>query len=323
MTRQICALVAAVLLGAAGWPLQAAAEERYALIVSGVSGTEKFAETQKGLVTSLQSVLEKRLGFAADRITVLAEGTAAPGLANRENVTKSFAALKPALTADDMLFVVLIGHGTFDGTAAKFNLVGPDMDARQWKALLDGIPARLVFVNTTSSSFPFVAELSGKNRIVIAATDSPAQKYATMFPQYFIEALDQGAKADNDKNGRLSVWEVFAYASQAVKQAFEQKGTLVTERAVIDDDGDGKGKEAAATGTDGVLARTTFLDSSPAASSGNAALVELDRRRITIEAEIEQLKAKKGDMPAGQYEEEFERLAIELARISAQIRSTK
>jgi len=35
------------------------------------------------------------------------------------------------------------------------------------------------------------------------------------------------------------------------------------------------------------------------------------------------LKGRKGEMPAGQYEEEFERLAIELAKISAQIRSAK
>jgi len=219
---------------------------------------------------------------------------------------------------------VLIGHGTYDGTSAKFNLVGPDMDSREWKASLDGNPARLVFVNTTSSSFQFVSALSGKNRIVIAATDSVGQKYATMFPQYFIEALDQGEKADNDKNGRLSVWEAFSYASQAVKQAFEKQGTLVTERSVIDDNGDGVGREAAAAaGTDGVLAKTTFLDPLPASSSGNAALAGLEKRRITLEAEIEQLKAKKGEMPAGQYEEEFERLAIELAKVSAQIRTSK
>ena len=209
-----------------------------------MSGSEKFAESQKAWLRRCNRRCEKRLGFAADRITVLSESGAGTTIANRDNVTRTLAALKSRLTADDTLLVVLIGHGTFDGTAAKFNLVGPDMDSREWKAALDGNPARLVFVNTTSSSFQFVPALSGKNRIVIAATDSAAQKYATMFPQYFIEALEQGAKADNDKNGRLSVWEAFAYASQAVKQAFEQKGTLVTERSVIDDNGDGVGKEA-------------------------------------------------------------------------------
>jgi len=308
-------------LGGAAMP--AAADERYALIVSGVSGTEKFAESQKTWVASLQSTLQKQLGFAPERITVLSEGGAAATLANRENVTRTLAALKPKLTADDTLLIVLVGHGTFDGAAAKFNLVGPDMDSTQWKATLEGTPARLVFVNTTSSSFQFVQALSGKNRIVIAATDSSAQKYATVFPQYFIEALEQGAKADNDKNGRLSVWEAFTYASQAVKQAFEQKGTLVTERSIIDDNGDGVGKEASATGGDGVLARTTFLDAGSAAASANPAVAALDKRRIALEVELEQLKARKGEMPAGQYEEEFERLAIELAKISAQIRSAK
>lgn len=305
-------------------PGLAAADERYALIVSGVSGTEKFAASQKTWVASLQTTLQQRLGFAADRIIVLSESGTGTALANRANVLSTLASLKSRLTADDTLLVVLIGHGTFDGTAAKFNLVGPDMDSKEWKVSLEGNPARLVFVNTTSSSFQFVPALSGKNRIVIAATDSAAQKYATMFPQYFIEALDQGAKADNDKNGRLSVWEAFTYTSQAVKQAFEKQGTLVTERSIIDDNGDGVAKEAtAATGADGVLAKTTFLDPLPASSSSNPALAALEKRRVGIEAEIEQLKAKKGDMPAGQYEEEFERLAIELAKISAQIRSTK
>ena len=323
--RQAFRIRVLMLLAAAAAPGLAAGEERYAVIVSGVSGTEKFAETQKTWVSSLQSTLQKRMGFAADHVVVLSESGAGAALSNRENVTKTLAALKPKLTADDSLLIVLLGHGTYDGTAAKFNLVGPDMDSREWKASLEGIAARLVFVNTTSASFEFVQALSGKNRIVIAATDSSAQKYATVFPQYFIEGLEETAKADIDKNGRLSVWEAFAYANQAVKQSFEQKGTLVTERSILDDNGDGAGKDpaAATAGGDGVLARTTFLDALPAASSANPAVAALDKRRIQIEVEIEQLKAKKGDMPAGQYEEEFERLAIELAKISAQIRSSK
>ena len=316
--------MSALMIAAAIVPRAADAQERYALVVSGVSGTEKFAASQKTWVSSLQTTLQQRLGFSTERITVLTEDSTGTAIANRDNVTRVLTSLKSRLTADDVLLVVLIGHGTFDGTVAKFNLVGPDMDSREWKAAFDGNAARLVFVNTTSSSFQFVPALSAKNRIVIAATDSAAQKYATLFPQYFIEALDEGAKADNDKNGRLSVWEAFAYASQAVKQAFEKQGTLVTERSIIDDNGDGVGKEAtASTGNDGVLSKTTFLDPLPASSAGNTALAGLEKRRVTLEAEIEQLKGRKGEMPAGQYEEEFERLAIELAKVSAQIRNTK
>ena len=52
--------------------------------------------------------------------------------------------------------------------------------------------------------------------------------------------------ADSDKDGRISLWEAFAYASTLVKQYYEQRGQLSTERPVLDDTGDGVGKEAAA-----------------------------------------------------------------------------
>jgi hypothetical protein len=156
---------------------------------------------------------------------------------------------------------------------------------------------------------------------VITATDSPSQRYDTVFPQYFVEALDKLAAADADKNGRLSVWEAFVYASQAVKQSFDQRGVLVTERSVLDDNGDGVGKEAAANGPDGVLAKTTFLDAEPASTASNPAAAALEKQRITLEAQIEQLKAKKDQMKPAEYDAELERLAVELAKISAQIRS--
>jgi len=177
-------LMSALMIAAAIVPRAADAQERYALVVSGVSGTEKFAASQKTWVSSLQTTLQQRLGFSTERITVLTEDSTGTAIANRDNVTRVLTSLKSRLTADDVLLVVLIGHGTFDGTVAKFNLVGPDMDSREWKAAFDGNAARLVFVDTTSSSFQFVPALSAKNRIVIAATDSAAQKYATLFPQY-------------------------------------------------------------------------------------------------------------------------------------------
>jgi hypothetical protein len=299
----------------------ARAQDRFALIVSGVAGGEKFAENQKTWTAALESALIKRMGIAADHITILAESETATTNATRENVGRTLASLKKRLGPSDTLFIVLVGHGTADSASAKFNLVGPDMEAKEWSQMLDGMPGRLVFVNTTSSSFPFAQTLAGKNRVVIVATDSLSQRYDTVFPQFFIDALDQGGKADADKNGRLSVWEAFAYASQAVKQSFEQKGTLVTERSVIDDNGDGVAKEAsAAAGSDGVLAKTTFLDPEPAAT---AAVAGLEKQRVGLEARIEELKGRKGQMPAGQYEEEFEKLAIELAQISAKIRSGK
>jgi hypothetical protein len=307
----------------AGRAQSAAADDRFVLIVSGVSGSEKIAANQQKWVTSLESTLKGRLGVPGDHIVSLTETGTGATAATRESVTAAFTSLRQRVTANDTLLVVLIGHGTSDGKVAKFNLVGPDMDSTEWKRALDTIPGRIVFVDTTSSSFPFVQDLAAKNRIVIAATDSAAQKYDTLFPQYFIEALDKLAAADSDKNGRLSVWEAFAYASQAVKQAFDQKGTLVTERAVLDDNGDGVGKEATATGPDGVLAKTTFLDAEPASTAANPAAAALEKQRIALEAQIEELKGRKAQMAPADYDAQLEKLAVELARISAQLRGTK
>ena len=56
-----------------------------------------------------------------------------------DNVRKLFAEIKKSATKDDFVFVVLFGHGTYDGDVAKFNLVGPDLTAKDWTDLFNGI----------------------------------------------------------------------------------------------------------------------------------------------------------------------------------------
>ena len=64
---------------------------------------------------------------------------------------------------DDLVFITLIGHGTFNGGKARFNLTGPDMGPADFDALLKKLPAKqIVFVNTASASGPFVEELSAQ-----------------------------------------------------------------------------------------------------------------------------------------------------------------
>ena len=170
------------------------------------------------------------------------------------------------------------------------------MDSREWKAALDGNAARLVFVNTTSSSFQFVPALSGKNRIVIAATDSAAQKYATVFPQYFIEALERGREG-RQRQERPAVGVGGVRLCQPGGEAGVRAEGHARHRA-IDHRRQRRRRRARkrrpATGTDGVLAKTTFLDPLPASSVGQPGWPALEKRRIALEAEIEQLKARKG-----------------------------
>ena len=297
------------------------AEQRYAVILSGASGGPKYAEQMAEWRNTLRAALVERYGFPAENVRIFVDETVKSGeQGSAQNVRSTVATLRKQLTRDDVLVVVLLGHGTYDGEVAKFNLVGPDMTAAEWNVLFNGIQARLVVVNTTAASFPFLEKLSGPNRIVITATDSAAQKYATVFPDYFAKAM-QAASTDLDKNGRTSIFEVFAATSLAVKQHYEQRGQLTTERAVFDDNGDGVGRESEAPGPDGTLARLLYLDAESPAVANNPELASLFRRRRELEAEAEALKLKKGTMPQPQWEAEYEKLMLELAKVSREIKT--
>ena len=299
-----------------------AAEERWAFVLSGASGGPKYAEQMRDWRAGLQSALVDRYGFKADKVRVFVDETVKTGgeMGNAENVRKAFAEVRKQLNREDVLLVVLLGHGTYDGDVAKFNLVGPDLTAADWSTLLNGLPGRLVVVNTTEASFPFLERLSSANRIVITATDSASQKYATVFPDYFVKAMSE-ASTDLDKNGRTSIFEVFSAASAAVKQHYQQRGQLTTERALFDDNGDGVGREAEAPGPDGALARLLYLDAELPAAANNPELAALLRRRRELEGEAEALKLKKGSMAAPMWEAEYEKLMLELARVSRDIRA--
>jgi hypothetical protein len=301
----------------------ASAGERYALIVTGASGGEQYAAKYAQWRSDFTTTLRDTFKYAPERILVLSE-EAGDGAqkATRENVQRLLADLRKQLAKDDQLLVLLIGHGTsLDGEEAKFNLVGPDLTASEWSDLLKPIPGRLVFVNTTAASFPFLRHVASRGRVVLTATDSAAQQFETVFPEFFIKAFDDPG-ADLDKNGRVSIWEAFTYASGGVRQAFEQKGQLPTERPLLDDTGAGIGREAQNAGTDGAVARITYLEPDAAlALPADTALAALIRRRAELESALEELKARKESTPPDQYDAELEKVLIDIARIGAQIRA--
>ena len=315
-------LAAIVFAAALGGAASAVAADHYAVVITGAAGGDQYAMKYDTWRTRLVALFRERFAFDDGHLFVLADhASAGVGVADREHVQSVFVELRKRVGKDDLLVVVLIGHGTSgDGDEAKFNLVGPDLSAAQWAELLRPIPGRLAFIDTTGASSPFLRHLAGKNRAVVTATDTAAQQFETVFPEYFIQAFDN-PEADLDKNGRVSLWEAFAYASAGVHRYFEQKGQLPTERPVIDDDGDGIGREAQNPGSDGRLARTIYLESDAIAATGNTALDALLRRQAELQQQLELLKAGKSSMPAEQYGAELERLLLELARVSQQIRT--
>ena len=298
----------------------ATAQERHALIVTGATGGAVYAVQYREWAERLSSLLIDQLKFAPANVVTLSETETPEAAATAANVRRYLSSLRRTQKSDDLLLIMLIGHGTFDGLDAKFNLVGPDLESGEWAALLRGLAGRLVIVNTAAASFPFLERLAGPRRVVVSATDSIAQRFDTVFPEHFIAALADSS-SDIDKNGRISIWEAFAAAGAGVRRHYQQRGQLTTERPLLDDNGDGIGRESAALGEDGSLASRTYLDEpSPNAAPTDEVLLNMMQKRAALEAEVEELKVKKAFMQPAEYEAEFERIMIELARISRDIR---
>jgi hypothetical protein len=309
------AAISAVLFAFQGGGVAAA--DRYAVIITGASGGEVYAQKYDRWRASLVATLKGKFGYPDERLFVLAEaGREGIVAATRENVTQLFGNLRSHLKNEDLLFVILVGHGTTtDDGEGKFNLVGPDLVSSDWAELLKRISARLIFVDTTGGSFPFMHRLAGPGRIVLTATDSAAQAFETVFPEFFVNAFDDPA-ADADKNGRTSVWEAFSFASDAVRRWFEQRGQLPTERPLLDDDGDGIGREAQNPGSDGAVARATYLAPEVAAAGDGDML----KRRVELQRQLDDLRVRKASAPdPARYDAEIEKILVEIARLSRQI----
>lgn len=301
-------------------PASAIAQQRYALIIAGAAGGDEYAAQYTVWIDSLQQTLVQRMKFEPSRVTVLSETDKPGSWSTAENVRKTIAAVRQSMGREDLLFLFLAGHGTFDGVDAKFNLVGPDLESAEWAALLKPLAGHVVVVNTTAGSFPFIERLSGPRRIVITATDSIAQRFDTVFAEYFVKAFDDPS-ADLDKNQRISIWEAFASGAAGVRRHYQQRGQLATERPLLDDNGDGVGTSASEQGQDGAQASRTYLEAErPGAAPTDEELLKLLQRKALLEGELEELKIRRAFLAADEYAKEFERIITEYARVSSEIR---
>src|SRR5262245_39380329 len=163
----------------------------FLLIVVGLSGDPESAKTFHRWGNTLAEASE-RLGVTSDRLVYLvgepAEGDArVSGRSTREEVTKALTKFAASAGPDDLVFITLIGHGSWDGRSAKFNMPGPDMAPEDFDALLKKLRTKqIVFVNTASSSGPFLEALSGQGRTLVSATRSGAEVYTTLFGGFFV-----------------------------------------------------------------------------------------------------------------------------------------
>jgi hypothetical protein len=141
------------------------------------------------------------------------------------------------------LWLVLIGHGSFDGREAKFNLRGPDVTEAELAEWLAPVKRPVAILDCSSSSSPFLSKLSGENRVVVTATRSGNESNFSRFGQYLAEAIGD-VRADLDKDGQVSLLEAYIAAAARTEEFYKSKARLATEHALLDDNGDKLGTPA-------------------------------------------------------------------------------
>jgi hypothetical protein len=250
-------------------------------------------------------------------------GVDAPGATSDRDLLKQRLAEQAAISSE-ALWLVLIGHGTFDGKTARFNLRGPDVAAAELAAWLKDEQRPVAIINCASASSPFINELSGPERIVVTATKSGYEHNFARFGDYLSAAIAD-PRADIDKDEQTSLLEAFLLASADTREFYAREGRLATEHALLDDNGDSLGTPADwFQGTRAV--KTAKNGASPdGLKAGQLCLIRsrgeqelpsaVRSRRDRLEQDLAKVRERKAQLTEDQYLRLLEPLLVEIARI--------
>lgn len=302
------------------------------IVVAGAPGEAEFApdfvqQIEAWTKVSAQAKAKHVAIGGGAFLTIQAEGVVnlqspAGGKPDRERLKEALEA-EPK-TGPGELWVVLVGHGTFDGREAKLNLRGPDVSANDLAEWLKPFERPMAVIDTTSSSAPFLAKLASPKRVVISATRSGHEQNYARFGKFLAEALAD-IKSDLDKDGQISLLESFLSASHRTSEFYKTEGRLATEHALIDDNGDALGTPA--DWFRGVLATKRAREGAPVdgtrahqfhlvrSAAEQQLSPELRERRDKLELQLAELRGRKSKLNEEKYYQELEKLLVELATV--------
>jgi hypothetical protein len=298
------------------------AEERpHVLVVVGAAGTPEYEKQFRAWAERWQAAA-KQGEAESTTIGLTGEDPSSEPSDDRERLRAHLE--EQAGNGQQPLWIVLIGHGTFDGKRAKFNLRGPDVtpaDLNEWLAGRKGLVA---IIHCASCSGPFLSELSGDNRVIITATRSGHELNFARLGDYLSAAIADG-KADLDKDEQTSLLEAYLVAAARVREFYMSEARLVTEHALLDDNGDRMGTPAdwfrglrptkaakAGAELDGGLASRLVLVASPVEQELSA---EIRMERDNLERQLAALRQRKQELAEDEYLAQLEPLLVKIARL--------
>ena len=288
--------------------LHAAPRQLDVLIVLGAPGTEEYGK-------KFQTQLEAWTNACT-------KAGLTPAVVRGETTTEE---LEKRLTASDpshSLWLVLIGHGTFDGREALFSAEGPDFDAKQLAGWIKPLKQEVAVIHTASASGGFLKLLSGENRVIITSTKGPDEVFYARFGEYFAEAIGGLPEADLDQDKQVSLLEAFRHASKAADTFYIQEGRLATEHALLEDNGDGIGTRSEVFSSDAPTPAGMALDGARAAqmvlvlSAEEKQLTDAQRStRDALERELKTLKEQRTKLKEDEYYTKLESLLRKLGEV--------
>lgn len=289
------------------------------LLVVGSGGTSDYEVSFRETAALWRTAAEKG-GAEIQVIGLKEEGTTSE---ESEDAAKLRDAIATEKTPE--LWVVLIGHGTFDGRVAKFNVHGPDFTDTDLATWLATYPGELTLINTASASGSFIREVSKPGRVVITATKNEGEVFFTRFGRFFAEAVAGSPEADLDNDQQISLLESFLFAADRVGLFYKEDGRLATEHALLDDNGDGLGSRSEwFEGT--TPTRAPSDDAKPDGDlAGQKVLVknaferlltpEQRKTRDELERRVLELRRSKPSLDEADYYSRLEPLLLELAKL--------
>ncbi|MCA9069486.1 MAG: hypothetical protein KDA84_11205 [Planctomycetaceae bacterium] len=305
------------------------AENPTVIVVVGAPGNEEYGQKFSAWAENWKSAATKSEAHLVE-IGQSSDADENKKNQDRDILKETLAGLEESSSRE--VWLVLIGHGTFDGRKAKFNLRGPDVTANELADWVKPLSMPLAIINCASSSSPFINALSGPNRVVVTATKSGYEQNYARFGQFLSSAISD-KNADLDKDGQTSLLEAYLAASASVQDFYKEESRLATEHALIDDNGDSLGTPAdwfrgfravrtAKSGAvpDGNRANQFVLIPS---QDDHQLTPELRTERDNLELQIAELRAKKSQLSEEDYYRRLEPMLVNLAKLYHQAESNR
>jgi hypothetical protein len=306
-------LYAATLCAFLGLSTIRAGADTYYVVVSGLGGEPDYEQRFSTEAKDLDKL------FRSSGSTVHSFMLTGPD-ASSTRVKETLSIVARSAKSQDDFILILIGHGSYDGTTYKFNLPGPDLSAEEIAEMCNHIVAqRQLIVDTSSASGGAIQALRHPGRAVVTATKSGTEKNATVFARYWVEALQDPA-ADTDKSDSISALEAFTYATKKTASFYESQKRLATEHAVFTDAAVGEPVREASGGQGALMSSLTLLRIGSTKEAANdpskRALLE---KKEDLEQKIDTLKYQKAAMDPADYKKQLTSMLLELARVQQEL----